>query len=479
VGVIVLYFDFSAVQRLDNAMSIQFLTSAASILHKHGHITPKETDNLRLTLSRINTNTPTTNSVFLELEQNQSEILSILKYRFGTSGLALNLIRISMQQSLRPLQDRLTACGHNLVKKSQIVFNRPLFIYSSGKPQYKTLASTFVIDLAEKIVATTTHLSETINRFGWMIPSQEPSSEDVGIDLEIAEALGLSGLTDKVLPFNEEKELVRRVHQALLSLADYCSDFSEQVIQNQKTEAGHNLLSSSEILRAECLRLSAINFPEGDSFTMWETRRRHLSANISSITEALKLVCTACEEAVNFEPSTVASMSDRDSVKNRLVTQMVGSGTPVALAAKAAQDFIVYLRDKQLSPGEVIAGELSRINPLLNVRCLELLQNDVSEVGSMAASSDLKKRVVDRSKALADQLKNLAVTIGLVSLLPFFIGCGLKTNPKSTATELRPDVLFKSAAQRVPDYIITSEKNVNKGTNQPDPKRGTNGNKGK
>jgi hypothetical protein len=476
-----LYFDFSAVQRLDNAMSIQFLTSAASVLHKHGHITPKETDNLRMALTRLNPNSPqaTSNSVFLELEQNQNEILSILKYRFGTSGLALNLIRISMQQNLRPLQERLTACGHNLVKKSQLVFNRPLFIYSSGKPQYKTLASTFVIDLAEKIVTTTTSLSETINRFGWMIPSQEPLSLDVGIDLEIAEALGLSGLTDKVLPFNEEKELVRRVHQILLSLADYCSDFSEQVIQNQRLEAGHNLLSSSEILRAECLRLSAINFPEGDSFTMWETRRRHLSANMSSITEALKLVCTACEDAVNFETTNPATISDRESVKNRLVTQMVGSGISVALAAKAAQDFMVYLRDKQLSPSEVIAGELSRINPQLNVKCLELMQNDVSEVGAMAASSDLKKRVIDRSKALSDQLKNLVVTLGFALLLPFFIGCGLKTAPKSDATELRPDVLYKSASQTRPEYIIISpDKNVT-GKNPPDQKRGTNGNQGK
>ena len=476
-----LYFDFSAVQRLDNAMSIQFLTSAASVLHKHGHITPKETDNLRVALTRLNPNSPqsTTNSVFLELEQNQNEILSILKYRFGTSGLALNLIRISMQQNLKPLQERLTVCGHNLVKKSQLVFNRPLFIYSSGKPQYKTLASTFVIDLAEKIVATTTSLSETINRFGWMIPSQEPSSTDVRIDLEIAEALGLSGLTDKVLPFNEEKELVRRVHQVLLSLADYCSDFSEQVIQNQRIEAGHNLLSSSEILRAECLRLSAINFPEGDSFTMWETRRRHLSANMSSITEALKLVCTACEDAVNFEPTNAVTISDRESVKNRLVIQMVGSGTPVAQAAKAAQDIMVYLRDKQLSPKEVIAGELSRINPLLNVKCLELLQNDVSEAGAMTASSELKKRVVDRSKALSDQLKNLVVTLGIALLLPFFVGCGLKTSPKSDAAELRPDVPFKSASQTPPEYIIISpDKNV-PGKNLSDPKRGTNGNKGK
>ena len=253
----------------------------------------------------------------------------------------------------------------------------------------------------------------------------------------------------------------------------------EQVIQNQRIEAGHNLLSSSEILRAECLRLSAINFPEGDSFTMWETRRRHLSANMSSITEALKLVCTACEDAVNFEPTNAVTISDRESVKNRLVMQLVGSGTPVAQAAKAAQDFMVYLRDKQLNPKEVIAGELSRINPLLNVKCLELLQNDVSEAGAMTASSDLKKRVVDRSKALSDQLKNLVVTLGIALLLTFFVGCGLKTSPKSDAAELRPDVPFKSASQTPPEYIIISpDKNV-PGKNLSDPKRGTNGNKGK
>jgi hypothetical protein len=140
---------------------------------------------------------------------------------------------------------------------------------------------------------------------------------------------------------------------------------------------------------------------------------------------------------------------------------------------------MVYLRDKQLSPSEVIAGELSRINPLLNINCLELLQNDVSEVRAMAASSDLKKRVVDRSKALSDQLKNLVVTLGLALLLPFFVGCGLKADPKNDATELRPDVPFKSASQTPPEYIIISPDKNATGKNLPDPKRGTNGNKGK
>ena len=212
---------------------------------------------------------------------------------------------------------------------------------------------------------------------------------------------------------------------------------------------------------------------------MWETRRRHLSANISSITEALKLVCSACEDAVNFESTQTPTISDRESVKNRLVTQMVGSGTPVALAAKAAQDFMHYLREKQLSPSEIIAGELSRINPLLNIKCLELLQADVSEVGAMAASSDLKKKVVDRTKALTDQLKNLIGTLGITLFLLVFTGCGLKTNPKSDAAELRPDIQFKSATLIPPEYIIPSGKNVIPDANQPDTKRGTNGNKSK
>src|SRR5690606_33785265 len=111
-------------------------------------------------------------SLLADLDQSGDEIFSILKYRFGMNGLALNLIRLCVQQNLQPLMSTLVTCGNTLVKKSEIVFNRPIYIYSAGKRQTKTLYSTFVIDLAEQIATTAGRLKGISTRLGKMIPSQ-------------------------------------------------------------------------------------------------------------------------------------------------------------------------------------------------------------------------------------------------------------------------------------------------------------------
>lgn len=455
--------DWQGMQRLDNAMNIRFLTSSASVLHKHGLITPKETDNLRLSLSRINTSNSATlaGSLLLDLEQSQNEILTILRYRFGTSGLALNLVRLSLQTSLGPIIATLSGCAARLVKKSELVFNRPVNIYFAGKAQYKTLASTLVIDLAEKIVVTASDLKAIAGKLSVLIPSLESSGENRAVDLEISEALGFSGLTTTVLPASEEKALINQIHQSILRLAVYCSDFSDQIIQNNQAQIGHSLLAGAEILKAECLRLAAINFPEGDAFAMWEVRRRHLAANISSITEVLKMVCAACEDAVTFGKELAMVSADRESVKSRLVMQMIGTGTPVNQAAKAAADFLGYLKEKQLAPSEVIAGELSRINSQLSIKCLELLQKDAADTATMPANSELKSLVFERGKAVSTQLKSLMILLLLIAVFgPSLISCGHKTNPINDATEFRPDIPFKNQDATKPDYLMIKNPSI-------------------
>lgn len=453
--------DWQAVQRLDNAMLIQFLTSSASVLHKNGIITPKEIDSLRATLSRVSTasqTTPGTASLLSDLDQNGNEIFSILRFRFGVTGLALNLVRLSLRQALIPLASTLVASGEALIKKSELVFNRSIQIYSAGKPRTRTLHSSFVIDMAEQMAVAASSLRNIGNHLARMIPSQEPSTNDAAVDLELAEALDFNGVTDSILPAIEERALIRRIYQTVLDFAEYCGAFAEQVIQNSGLETGYNLLASAEILKAECLRLAAISFPEGESIAMWETRRRHLAANISSIGDALKLVCNAAEDAVNFEKVQASSVSERESLKSKLIMTMVGSGTQVSQAARAATDFISYLKDKNLRPHEVIAGELSRINPQLSIRCLEILQEDGDQKGTTVSNTDLKEKAFNRGRTIADQLKALAITTAFLAIVcPFVASCGLKTAPVSEAPELRPDVPFKNQKDTRPSYIIAPQ----------------------
>ena len=85
--------DWQAFQRLDNALVVDFLTSTASALCENGVISPKDTDNLRLVLSGINSASESRErSLLIELTKQHAEFLGVMTARFGALGVCLNLV---------------------------------------------------------------------------------------------------------------------------------------------------------------------------------------------------------------------------------------------------------------------------------------------------------------------------------------------------------------------------------------------------
>jgi hypothetical protein len=116
----------------------------------------------------------------------------------------------------------------------------------------------------------------------------------------------------------------------------------------------------------------------------------------------------------------------------------------------------------------------------LTVKCLELLQKDAGDAGVMQASTEMKKQALDRSKIISGRLKALAITVGLLIVFcPTIISCGHKTNPVNDAAEFRPDIPFKNANEKKPDYLIIPGDGATKTTNTPEADKGFNGNEEK
>jgi hypothetical protein len=118
--------DRLALQRLDNATVVDFLTSTAGALADAGILSAKDTDNLRLVLSGMHGATGARErSLLLELESQNAEFLAVLEARFGTIGICLNLIRHTLRGTLAETQRLLADLGGAMVKKAELLFNRP------------------------------------------------------------------------------------------------------------------------------------------------------------------------------------------------------------------------------------------------------------------------------------------------------------------------------------------------------------------
>ncbi len=456
--------DWQAFQRLDNALVVDFLTSTASALCENGVISLKDTDNLRLVLSGINSAPESRErSLLIELDRQHAEFLGVMTARFGALGLCLNLVRHTLRGNLQETQMTIAELGQALVKKAELLFNRPFYIYQGGRCQRQTLYSTVIVDFSESLAESCRLLEEGVQTLSLMNPNDlAPTTEaDHLIDLAIAKALGFKGLVSHSLPTHSESEAKRKVSQALALVADAAAEISEQLAANTGTEAAYDVVVACEWLKAECQRLNFFELPRSESIMVWEVRRRNLSSCIQGINEALKLVASASLASLS-QDHAVGHGRYPESVKRRIAFDLIAAGVTPPKASDATVALFEYLTKNQLAPTQLLIGELPRIHLSLLPRSLETLISMAEDTGMMRNSSNEKTSTMARARRLSEAFKR-AVTLAAPLLIALTIssvsaGCGLKTRPRSDILELRPDIPYRdaSASAAPPSKIVDS-----------------------
>lgn len=429
--------DWQAFQRLDNALVVDFLTSTASALCDKGVISPKDTDNLRLVLSGIHSAPESRErSLLIELDKQHAEFLALMTARFGTTCLCLNLVRHTLRGVLGETRRTIAEFGQALVKRSELLFNRPFYVFQSGRCQRQTLFSTVIIDFSEALAESCRLLDEALESLAHMNPSDlaPAAPADREVDLAIAKALGFKALVTHSLPSHAETEAKRKVAQALALVADAASEISEQLTANTGAEAAYDVVAACEWLKAECQRLTFLELPQSESVMVWEVRRRNLSSCIQGINEALKLVAGASLASLGQEQTTVA-VRHPESVKRRIVFDLIAAGVAPGKAQEAAVALFDYLQKNQLAPTQLLVAELTRIHPSLLPRSLEALN-------ALAQGATLTPHATNEKTQTMARAKRLAAAFALSAVLG---GCGLKTRPKNDVLELRPDIPFRAS----------------------------------
>jgi hypothetical protein len=468
--------DWALFTRLDNASIVDFLSSSASVLLKHGTIGQKESDNLRLVLSGIQSNhQPQERSTLMELIGQDAEILGILAARYGDRGLGLNILRHGLKSHVAKTRQVVSALGEEILKKSELLFNRPIDLYDGTTPEHRTLFSTLLIDFSDLLSKIEGNLSLVESRFSVMEAASVAPSEDGcegKIDQETAQCLGFTSVSHQSFSLNQlsmSKALLARAYQ---DLADACESLVQTISANTTDSGEFPAIVCCDWLRSEGQRIESIEFPESASLLSWEIRRNNLGSSMIQANQALDSLGSRILETINAVKSIPAKAKIPQSFCRRLVVDLIAAGVGPNDAWAATNALISYLDTNKLEPKDMLVAELDKLHPQLLPRTLETLVDLTQEGNLVAKMSGIKTENLKRSRRLKTSFQKTLSDLAPVLIAVFGLvlgGCGLKTGVKNDILEPRPDIPYHRLAKEVDPTSnkIENPANPDTGSNQP------------
>lgn len=460
---------YATVLKVDNAAIVEFLTTAVGVLSTEELVSSKDIDNLRLVLAGIQSDANARRSpVLVELIEQNAEALTILGARFGESGLARNLLRHSTRQPLDQIISALFVWTDSILGRSEMLFNRPMHLFNHRMAVDQTvLCSQVLVDFAGALCALTQRLKAIQQQLARLIPSQwgiQENDSSKQIDELICQALGFHEIAYELPLFSDESTLKQDLVTSLSVLTQITNDTFEQFERNTANHQFFKTTLAAERLRAEISRLSGLNISVGDTFAASETRRQSFVHCLFSIGEALKtLTSTAGDALAKFTPKSTTKVVVPEAIWNHAVFDLISAGLGPQKSKEAVDAFAVYCTEHNIGPGEVLAGELTKIHAQLLPRTLECVQrltikmSDTTTSGFLVAKDSTLKKSEKLRRILAEKSASLMVFAALAlagSLtISSFVACGVKTPPRSDVIEYRPDIPFRNAIQKTQPAI--------------------------
>lgn len=437
-----------AIVTADRPLVIDFLSRTAEVLLQHEVISEKIIQDLRLSLKALRGEAMAgRESLLLCLFKEESEYLLSLNARLGEYSLFANLLRFSMQGPLAELEAALGELGQDLLKKAELMFNRPLYIFRNQQCEAQILASSLLVDICEDIAASCQSLKDLRRRLSCLVPSQLHfrRPEDHAIDQAIASRLGFPSIRYEALPFRLENQALIEMCQSLQRLAATFRQAFEQMRRNEASEDMLPLFLILDRLQGELSRLSSLAMSPDDDLMLWESRRyiwleslAGLGRNLKDLAEGTLATLKASRFQLPANQALPASMS------RRLLGDMISAGRNPRDASAAVGELLRYCRERQLRPSHMVAAELKKVHPLLNEQSLKLLQEMDIDRTLATQSGQEKKTILDRSVSLMVTFSSAISAVFLALIVTGLGGCGFKTDPVSEVLDFRPPVPYRT-----------------------------------
>ncbi|MCX6125782.1 MAG: hypothetical protein NTV34_13700, partial [Proteobacteria bacterium] len=274
------YLDWATFIKLDNAMTIDFLSSLAGTLADQGHFPSRELTQMKQALANRSVGwSKDEKSIVCSLMEEKSDALAALKIRYGTEGLSLNHTRFALKPLISDLINGLTLWADLILKKSELVFNRPFFVHNDHGIERRELFSQVLFATSQSLFDAVTDLRRAINEISTMRPSiiLDVSGDFETIDSIVALQMGFSTIDDMGSFSRAESRALGRLGFALTELSTGITKINDYLIFNcLPSEDIMNTAVYCELLAAEVKRFSGLVFPDAGSTVAWEMRRQSI-----------------------------------------------------------------------------------------------------------------------------------------------------------------------------------------------------------
>lgn len=444
--------DWATFLKLDNAATIDFLTSYASALASEGLISDRSVENLKISLASITPQLASTQiSVLPLLAEHDAEFIDILAARYGVIGFAWNHMRLSTRNILAESCASLAAWADHILKKAELFMNRPFFATSPLMQSRRELFPSVLCHAAKTLHDTARELKEVIHELSLMRPADILDTTGTQHDAEhrVALHVGFSGLESETLSYcRTEQRAIKRIIAAFDEMATTILSIVAGLRENTAVITQMKALEADcEILAAECQHLSGLRFEVSSNLDVWETRRlgflHELFILNQRMNHAAKLFTESLAPKENLGKAELLS----SDVERAVTCNLIQRGALAKEASIAARDLMQYCRSHNAVPSVLISAELKKINPQLKEDTLQFAATLTADsLTATPGGANEKMRFMEAAKKIRKAL-NVTVPFSApmtaIALCLFMGSCGVKTQVVSDLKDPRPAIPFR------------------------------------
>ena len=430
-------------KKIDYANGVRFFSTCTEVLHRNHILPASRLQHIREFLHSIST--APVDSIW-ETATSHCELFPFLQARYAAPALSLNYFHFSIHPFLQDTIHGWGRFGIALSSKVDLLLNRPCFVYDQQGIEFQAAYANLLIELADITELGCKRLQGVRTQMhGWIPHSMAGSSEeDQAIDTQLATALGFARTESRILYEVAAASARRELLTTFGTLVAWVEAFLRRtgLFPEEATGACSLCWTQCRGIRSAIQMLDGISFPREVGLLEQEWVRKSFVEGYFQMHTHMEQLQQGLFTLLSGESETGSlAVPISRALERRLMDTLLREGTAPKEAGEALLALFAYCQTHEISPQEILPGELGHIHRRLSAESLLVLQKSTVPVCISVASPEAKQQLLAKAQTLLQRFTTyLALGVWCVG----FWGCGVKTLPISDALELRPEIPFHS-----------------------------------
>ncbi len=446
--------EWPALQRLDIAYSLPFLSSCAAALTDLGLTTDRDADHLRQTIKDYQRQRGRESETLLtQLVLEKNSIVALLQARYGAGGLDTMLFRWTISRAGEDFASELWGMTEDLVRKAELMFNQPMYLMENGQCERRSLFSIFLVDVATQIGGIAEQLQTVSSALRILYPLPSLDVRLDGLDRSLATHLGFVLGEAEALPYQRLQSSIRQLHIEMEALLSLLSATLLQIRANCAAPAQDLAMQLIlEDLQGELGKLQSTPMYSSGSLPHMEYRRHRLLGTLLTMRSGMHEMRQQFQDMLRTSHLLLRKEWIWPMIEKRqMLSALLSRSVSITDAQMAMDSLERYCSQHLVAPDQLLGAELNRIHPQLDEASLQILRKIAMDKGIGQSLSQEKQVVLHRKDKLLHVIQtNLSRTLLLTFLCLCFPGCGVKTAPRSDVLDLRPSVPYHAEQRTSP-----------------------------